>query len=321
MTDSRRFVLQHTMDKVADGLYVGSAMAEGDLPLLRECGITHILSVASHYVASHPTQFTYKLVSIDDLPEENIIQYFPECNHFIGTALAGGGRVLVHCLAGQSRSAAVAAAFLMQRDRIDAAQALAELKARRPQIHPNEGFVEQLELYRDLDYDVTTDKALYRRFLVGRSAKHFRAHGAIGPVAAGARLAAQGQPAVRCRKCRFPLVDAANIVDHRAGAGQAEFSYKKRDGSGTSTPHAFPQNHACSSLFVEPMEWMDGVGDGVIESPIHCPKCCAKLGAYNWAGAQCSCGKWITPSFQIHRSKIDEARHHQPPHPLTNCSL
>ncbi|KAJ2806122.1 tyrosine protein phosphatase yvh1 [Coemansia helicoidea] len=316
----RRFVLQHTMDPVADGLYVGSAMAEGDEPLLREAGITHILSVASHYVASYPTRFTYKLVSIDDLPEENIIQHFPECNRFIGAALAGGGRVLVHCLAGQSRSAAVAAAFLMQRDRLDAEQALKVLKERRPQIHPNAGFIEQLQLYRDLDYDVSTEKALYRRFLIGRSADYFRTHGAVGAVTVAARPAAQGRHAVRCRKCRCPLVDAPNIVDHRAGAGQAEFSFKKRDGSGTSTPHAFPQNHACSSLFVEPMEWMDSVGDGVVEGPIHCPKCRAKLGAYNWAGAQCSCGKWITPSFQIHRSKVDEVRHQllspPPPPPL-----
>ncbi|KAJ1734411.1 tyrosine protein phosphatase yvh1 [Coemansia biformis] len=309
MSECRRFVLQNTMDEVVAGLYVGSSMAEGDLPKLRECRITHILSVATHYVASYPTEFTYKLVSIDDLPEENIIQDFPECNRFIRGALDAGGRVLVHCMAGQSRSAAVAAAFLMQRDQLDTAQALAAIRTRRPQIHPNEGFVEQLNLYYDLDYDVSAGRALYRRFLVSRSAERYRESGAVGAVVAGAGPGAPGRISlrvVRCRKCRGPLVDEANIIDHRAGAGQAEFSYKKRDGGGTSTPHAFPQNHACSSLFVEPMEWMEGIADGVVESQIHCPKCKAKLGSYNWAGAQCSCGKWITPSFQIHRSKVDE---------------
>ncbi|KAJ2779926.1 tyrosine protein phosphatase yvh1 [Coemansia javaensis] len=296
MSECRQFVLQDTMNEVLDGLYVGSAMAEADLARLTRCGVTHVLSVASHYVPSHPAALTYKLVSIEDLPEQNIIQHFPGCNRFIRAALDAGGRVLVHCRAGQSRSVAVAAAFLMQRDRLDADQALAAVKARRPQAHPNWGFVEQLRLYRDLDYDVSEAKPLYRRFLASRGAARLRD-------GSGARL-------VRCRKCRKPLVDATNIIDHEPGAGQAEFSYKRRadNNSGTHTPHAFPLNHACSSLFVEPMDWMAGVGEGAVENLITCPKCQAKLGSYNWAGAQCSCGRWITPSFQIHRSKVDEAR-------------
>ncbi|KAJ2340903.1 tyrosine protein phosphatase yvh1 [Coemansia sp. RSA 2618] len=305
------FVLQNTMDEIIDGLYVGSSMAEADKPKLDACGITHILSIASHYVPSHPTEFTYKLISIDDLPEENIIQYFPQTNRFIGHALKEGGRVLVHCMAGQSRSVAAAAAYLMQARRLTSEQALAFIKERRPQIHPNEGFLEQLQLYYDIGFDVSAAAALYRRFLVRHNADRFREYGEMGAVVAGidpAEQAALGGRLVRCKKCRRALVTDANIIEHQAGAGQAEFSYKKRDSSGTSTPHAFPQNHACSSLFVEPMEWMDGVGDGLVENRILCPKCLAKLGAYNWAGAQCSCGKWITPSFQIHRNKVDESR-------------
>ncbi|KAJ2308121.1 tyrosine protein phosphatase yvh1 [Coemansia sp. RSA 2706] len=311
MTEGPGFVLLNTMDEIIDGLYVGSSMAEADKRKLEECGITHILSIATHYVPSHPTAFTYKLVSIDDLPEENIIQYFPQCNRFIDHALKEGGRVLVHCMAGQSRSVAAAAAYLMQKERLTAEQALAAIKEKRPQVHPNEGFREQLQLYYDINYDVSSTEALYRRFLIRHNAEHYREYGEMGAVIAGIDPSAQAQLAsrlVRCKKCRRALVTDANIIEHQAGAGQAEFSYKKRDTGGTSTPHAFPQNRACSSLFVEPMEWMDGVGDGLVENRIQCPKCLAKLGAYNWAGAQCSCGKWITPSFQIHRNKVDEVR-------------
>ncbi|KAJ1760358.1 tyrosine protein phosphatase yvh1 [Coemansia sp. RSA 1591] len=299
------FVLQNTMDEIIDGLYVGSAMAEADKPKLDACGITHILSITSHYVPSNPT-----LIPIDDLPEENIIQYFPQTNRFIGHALKEGGRVLVHCMAGQSRSAAAAAAYLMQTQQLTSTQALAALKERRPQIHPNEGFLEQLQLFHDIGYDVSSTSALYRRFLVRHNAERFREYGEMGAVVAGLDPTAQAALAsrlVRCKKCRRALVTEANIIDHEAGAGQVEFSYKKRNG-GTNTPHAFSQNHACSSLFVEPMEWMDGVGDGLMENKILCPKCLSKLGAFNWTGAQCSCGKWITPSFQIHRNKVDETR-------------
>ncbi|KAI9475243.1 tyrosine protein phosphatase yvh1 [Coemansia sp. RSA 1085] len=308
-TEGPGFVLLNTMDEIIDGLYVGSAMAETDKAKLNECGITHIISIAKHYVPSYPTDFAYKLVSIDDLPEENIIQYFPQCNRFIEHSLKEGGRILVHCMAGQSRSAAVTAAYLMQNEKLTAEQALAQIKHKRPQIYPNDGFVEQLQLYYDIDYDVSPTKALYRRFLISHNADRYREYGEMGAVVAGQDPSQNGKGAtrlLRCKKCRRALATEANIIDHEPGAGQEEFSYKKRNAGGTSTPHAFPQNRACSSLFVEPMEWMGGVGDGLIESRIACPKCQAKLGAFNWAGAQCSCGKWITPSFQLHRNKVDE---------------
>ncbi|KAJ2542869.1 tyrosine protein phosphatase yvh1 [Coemansia sp. RSA 1933] len=312
MADGRGFVLLNTMDRIIDGLYVGSSMAEVDQAKLEECGVTHILSVASHYVPSHPSNFVYKIVSIDDLPEENIVQYFPECNAFIANALERGGCVLVHCMAGQSRSAAVAAAYLMQTRSQTAEQALTTLKEKRQQINPNEGFIDQLQLFYDIDYDVSPAKPLYRWFLVNHSSEHYKEYGTLERIVAGMdpqtlRIPVQGL--VRCKKCRRPLVTEANILDHQAGVGQVAFSYKKRNGgSGANTPHAFPQHQACSSLFVEPMEWMDGVSDGLLENKIACPKCSAKLGSYNWAGAQCSCGKWITPSFQIHRNRVDEFR-------------
>ncbi|KAJ2331929.1 tyrosine protein phosphatase yvh1 [Coemansia sp. RSA 2681] len=298
------------MDQIVDGLYVGSAMAESDKAKLKEAGVTHILSVARHYPPSLPNDFVYKAVEIDDLPEENIIQFFPETDVFISSALESGGRVLVHCMAGQSRSATVAAAYLMRRDMLTAEQAIAVLKDKRRQIHPNSGFLDQLQLFYDLNYDVSTDKALYRRFLISHNVEHFKEYGNVGSVVAGLDPSKQilsPQRLIRCKKCRRPLVTGANVIDHQAGAGQLAFSYNKRNTNGVDTPHAFPQNRACSSLFVEPMEWMDGIRDGLVENKVNCPKCDAKLGSYNWSGAQCSCGKWITPSFQIHRNRVDEA--------------
>jgi dual specificity phosphatase 12 len=36
---------------------------------------------------------------------------------------------------------------------------------------------------------------------------------------------------------------------------------------------------------------------------ISCPKCQEKVGKYFLYGAQCSCGRWVAPGFQIHKSK------------------
>ncbi|KAJ1932825.1 tyrosine protein phosphatase yvh1, partial [Linderina macrospora] len=201
------------MDKIIDGLFVGSAMAESDLAKLQENGITHILTVASNYAPSYPNHFAYKSISIEDMEQENIIQYFPECNEYIREAISSGGQILVHCLAGQSRSATVSLAYMMQRDGIGRDEALAAMKARRPQVHPNPGFMDQLDLYYDLRYEVSPSKPLYRRFLIDHSAEHFREYGSVGHVELGNDPLAQPMPAQRmwrCKKCRRPLVTEAN---------------------------------------------------------------------------------------------------------------
>ncbi|GAA5915026.1 hypothetical protein JCM6882_006759 [Rhodosporidiobolus microsporus] len=66
---------------------------------------------------------------------------------------------------------------------------------------------------------------------------------------------------------------------------------------------------ACSHYFVEPLSWMSPVLEtGVLAGKIVCPnkKCGAKLGNFDWAGNQCSCGAWVCPGFALNVSKVDE---------------
>ncbi|KAI9312175.1 hypothetical protein BX666DRAFT_1866685, partial [Dichotomocladium elegans] len=134
---------------------------------------------------------------------------------------------------------------------------------------------------------------------------------------------------LRCRKCRRKLVEVDHVLEHQPGKGQLAFSYLKRDAdlnatSSTSaaatTGYALNQSispllaqisssrNQCSSYFIEPMEWMTNITEGQLEGRIDCPKCMAKLGQYNWSGAQCSCGRWITPAFMLHRKQVDEIK-------------
>jgi atypical dual specificity phosphatase len=50
------------------------------------------------------------------------------------------GAVLVHCVAGVSRSASVVVAYLVVKHGLPLAEAVARAKAARPVVHPNEGF-------------------------------------------------------------------------------------------------------------------------------------------------------------------------------------
>jgi dual specificity phosphatase 12 len=66
---------------------------------------------------------------------------------------------------------------------------------------------------------------------------------------------------------------------------------------------------SCSSYFTEPLSWMSNqLEEGQLGGKLVCPnkKCGAKLGSFDWAGSQCSCGAWVTPGFSILASKVDE---------------
>ncbi|GAA5975790.1 hypothetical protein JCM11641_005875 [Rhodosporidiobolus odoratus] len=68
-------------------------------------------------------------------------------------------------------------------------------------------------------------------------------------------------------------------------------------------------SRTCSSYFVEPLSWMSPVLEtGVLAGKIVCPnqKCGAKLGNFDWAGSQCSCGAWVCPGFALSVSRVDE---------------
>jgi dual specificity phosphatase 12 len=47
------------------------------------------------------------------------------------------------------------------------------------------------------------------------------------------------------------------------------------------------------------------VEEGALEGKLSCIHCGARLGYFNWSGIQCNCGSWITPAFQISKSKVD----------------
>lgn len=55
----------------------------------------------------------------------------------------------------------------------------------------------------------------------------------------------------RCKRCRRIVASQENVVSHEQGEGEKCFKWNKRDNSkGTD------KKPECSSIFVEPMKWM-----------------------------------------------------------------
>lgn len=127
---------------LGDWLYVGSQDAVST-DLSRLYGITHLLSIGIE--APLPTPLLQTLfVPCLDLPETNLLAVLSITDPFIGRCRADGGRVLVHCNAGVSRSVAVVLGYLMRSERMSYDGALAVVKSVRSCCRPNEGFAKQL---------------------------------------------------------------------------------------------------------------------------------------------------------------------------------
>ena len=94
----------------------------------------------------YPKEIEHKLIKIDDLPRENIIKYFGECLLFI----EGDKKVLVHCIAGASRSATIIIAYLMWKKQLNYIESYNILEKIRPIVYPNYGFVRQLKMFDKL---------------------------------------------------------------------------------------------------------------------------------------------------------------------------
>ncbi|KAK4796166.1 hypothetical protein SAY86_028492 [Trapa natans] len=105
----------------------------------------------------------------------------------------------------------------------------------------------------------------------------------------------------RCKNCRRIVASRENVVDHIPGEGETSFEWHKRK---SGNPFNRDDEYECSSLFIEPLRWMKAVEEGAPEGKLFCAHCDARLGYFNWSGMQCSCGSWITPAFQLHKSRI-----------------
>jgi protein-tyrosine phosphatase len=107
--------------RVLEHLYLGSWKDANDATLLQTMGITHVLNTAKE-VKEIPEpieklRLIYKTVPISDSIEaaDVLSHHFDDAFGFIDEALQGGGRALIHCRRGISRSPAVVIAYLMEK--------------------------------------------------------------------------------------------------------------------------------------------------------------------------------------------------------------
>ena len=171
------------MHEIVDGLLLGSVENAVFVQRLLERNVVLVVDAsATPYTKMHAL-FDYCEIDVEDNAGEDIATHFERVFERIDEVLKGAGasadigqdlsnsvehlavanakqkgidstepeterpRVLVHCRAGVSRSATLVIAYLMKRHGMSLDDALAHVRAKRPRIAPNEGFIQQLRAF------------------------------------------------------------------------------------------------------------------------------------------------------------------------------
>ncbi|KAM6972170.1 dual specificity protein phosphatase 5 [Aplochiton taeniatus] len=125
-------------------LYLGSAYHASRQDYLSDLHITALLNVSRRDMQPVKGNYDYKWIPVEDSNMADISSHFQEAIEFIDNVKQSGGKVLVHCEAGISRSPTICMAYIMKTERRQLEEAFDIIKQRRALISPNFSFMGQL---------------------------------------------------------------------------------------------------------------------------------------------------------------------------------
>jgi dual specificity phosphatase 12 len=304
---------------------------------LIDARITHVLTAINGFVAPEvssaaeeeeetaaaeqpgrpPSVVKWAVIDIEDRREADMLSHLPFALDFIQEALGEGdgelpagaentsspNRVLVHCAAGQSRSATIVLAYAMRTRGITFQEAVALIQKERPMISPNQGFTRQLKLFEALGCRLDRTHPDFVKFRIETQLafvdRQWNMTDGLLSVSKLGKVDAGDSPR-RCMQCREPLFNQHLHVAHDCA-----------------------QNRDC--VFVEPLRWMhtdpvsssgavndEDVSIGALSDPsgrLRCHKCSAKLGYFQWKHGNaeklaCPCGYCEFPMFRLQKSAL-----------------
>ena len=183
--DSRSFlangVLVHNCSPITSTLYISGQIVASDSVLLHKHGITHIVNACGAVCDNvFPGEFEYYRLFLQDKGSEDVLCILYDVYEFIQAAVANGGRALVHCQQGVSRSTVLGIGYLMLApddseegwSYANYQTAYTRVRGRRGISSPNLGFVCQL---------LAWSRRLMGRCVLSSSLYRFAPHSASDP--------------------------------------------------------------------------------------------------------------------------------------------
>ncbi|XP_051975473.1 dual specificity protein phosphatase 8-like isoform X2 [Xyrauchen texanus] len=133
------------LTRILPHLYLGSQKDVLNKDLMAQNGITYVLNASN--TCPKPefiSESQFMRIPVNDNYCEKLLPWLDKTNEFIDKAKVSNCRVIVHCLAGISRSATIAIAYIMKTMGLSSDDAYRFVKDRRPSISPNFNFLGQL---------------------------------------------------------------------------------------------------------------------------------------------------------------------------------
>ncbi|XP_017794072.1 PREDICTED: dual specificity protein phosphatase 7 isoform X2 [Habropoda laboriosa] len=130
-------------------LYLGNAANSEDREALARHRIQYILNVTPDLpnVFESAGSIKYMQIPISDHWSQNLASFFPQAIQFIEEARSSDKGVLVHCLAGVSRSVTITVAYLMHKCSLSLNDAFNLVRSKKSNVAPNFHFMEQLHSF------------------------------------------------------------------------------------------------------------------------------------------------------------------------------
>jgi protein-tyrosine phosphatase len=144
-------------DEVFPNLLIGNKAAAEDIDFLSTKKITHVVNLAAvsstkFIVRPNKAALRRSKIKLTDLklrPNQKFDEHFEPSGELIEKSLHVGGRVMVNCWQGASRSATVVLAYLIRYQDMGVEEALRMVKEKRD-IRPNNSFLQSLVDYEEM---------------------------------------------------------------------------------------------------------------------------------------------------------------------------
>jgi len=133
--------------QILDFLFIGSKNTSSLENLKRKQIKSVVNCCALDWKPKYPLFISAIYFRAPDHKNYDISQHFEESYQFIEKARERGEKVLVHCVAGVSRSASIVIAYCMRKFNWDFFTAYAFVASKRPAVDPNEGFLFRLRAF------------------------------------------------------------------------------------------------------------------------------------------------------------------------------
>ena len=153
----------HDINQISDFLYISNWETSNNPYELKKYNIKAIITIETHKKSKEILDYytknniDYLFLYLADLPTEDITKYLDVSYEFIDKHIKNRENVLVHCMAGISRSSTLILNYLIRKyyekyNHFKCSNCIVNYflqlcRVRRPIINPNTGFITQLKNY------------------------------------------------------------------------------------------------------------------------------------------------------------------------------